>query len=74
MGRSDFEKAMIQRFKDAGFPYTAAYIEKFGDHLNPWFSDGKPFDEKKEAFYKKCVEEGYPWNYYVDEPEGDEIL
>ena len=58
--------------RDLGFPYTAKYFEKYGlQNRSPWFFKG--FSKESEAFYKKCVEEGHPWNYYQDDPE-DAVL
>ena len=70
---TDTDKKTAKIMREAGYEYTAAYIEMFGgDMMNPWFWNGA--NDKTETFYKKCVEEGHPWNYYVDEPPKDAAL
>ena len=71
MGRNDDMIAGAMR--KAGFPYTADYILMFGrDKMNPWFINGA--NEKTEQFYKRCVEEKHPWDYYMDAPDEGAIL
>ncbi len=61
------DKAIADLMREQGFPHTADYIGMFGaGNMNPWFR--KP-DEKTEAFYKRCVDEKHPWDYYVDPPK-----
>ncbi len=64
---------MADMMRKRGFPYTADYIEMFGmDNMNPWFRNGA--NEKTEAFYKQCVEEKRPWDYFIDPPDDDVVL
>ena len=59
---------MAKNARERGFEYTAQYIEKFGaDKLNPAFIQG--FNAKTEEFYKKCVTEGHPFDYYFEFPD-----
>ena len=59
---------IVNFLRNQGFEYTAKYVEMFGsDNMNPNFW-GK-LDKEKEAFYKMCVEEKRPWDYFVDPPE-----
>lgn len=62
----DFERLLASHVRESGFEYAAQYIETFGKNLNPWFWDG--MDDYTEEFYKRCVEEKHPWDYYVDPP------
>lgn len=65
---SEIDKELADALRKSGFPYKAKYVEMFGsDNMNPWFW-GKT-TKKEEAFYKTCVEEKHPWDYYVDPPE-----
>lgn len=67
------EKVLIKQLKKLGLHYQARYIEMFGEeNLNPWFIRGG--NEATESFYKMCVEEKHPWDFYVDPPEEDDIL
>ncbi len=70
---SDKDKALIEFLEDQGFKYTAKYVAKFGsDNMNPWFW-GKQ-SQNAESFYKTCVEEGHPWDFYVDAPTDETVL
>ena len=70
---SQNDKEIAELVRKAGYPYTADYIEMFGQkQMNPWFTRGA--NEKTELFYKRCVEEQHPWDYYVDGPDGSVIL
>ena len=61
------DKLLAEVVRGSGFPQLAAYIEMFGaKNTNPWFWRGS--NEKTEAFYKKCVEEKHPWDFYMDAP------
>ena len=67
------DKGLADILRKEGYPYTAEYVEKFGvGNMNPNFWG--PMNEKKEEFYKRCVEEGHPWDYYVEEPPEGAIL
>ena len=70
---TDLDKKVAGQMKKLGFHYTAKYIEKFGvDNMNPWFTKG--VTDASESFYKKCVEENHPWDYYDDPPEPGDII
>lgn len=73
---SEQEREAIKMLEECGLPYTAKYLEMFGleDGGNPWFSNGRNNRERQEEFYKKCVEEGHPWDYYVEASPEDAIL
>lgn len=65
------DKAMIKvassELRSKGYPYTAQYIEMFGgDNLCPSFRKPSP---EAEEFYRKCVEEGHPWDWYFEFPD-----
>ena len=70
----EYDKSFLEAIKNSGLKYTAAYIERFGSDLNPWFANGMGNRKRQEGFYKRCVEEGHPWDYYVDAPPEDVIL
>lgn len=61
-------KKYADALREMGFPWQAKYIEKFGDDLDPGYSWRKP-NKQSEAFYKICVEEGHPWDWYHEYPE-----
>ena len=66
-------ETMANVMRKAGFPHTADYILMFGvDNMNPWFINGA--NEETELFYKRCVEEKHPWDYYMDAPEESAVL
>ncbi len=69
--RTDYDKDLANALKEAGMPNTAAYIEMFGDDLPSMWSWTT---EKKEAFFKQCVEEKHPWDYYLDSDDEDAVL
>lgn len=59
------ERANIENLRERGFIYAAKYSEMFGyDRLCPYFINGHR--DTTEKFYKKCVEEGNPWDYYCE--------
>jgi hypothetical protein len=61
-------KLLTKHLRDTGGEYKAQYIEKFGvDNLCPVFWNGNT--KASEHFYKKCVEEGHPWDWYFDLPD-----
>ena len=61
------DKLIAEILREKGAPHLADYIEMFGsDNTNPWFWRGS--NEKTEEFYKKCVEEKHPWDFYMDAP------
>ena len=69
METSKQSQEMAKILKSAGRPHTAEYIEMFGEkNLCPFFWR-KPAKEQ-EAFYKKCVDEMRPWDYFIETPEG----
>lgn len=62
-------QTIASSLKEEGFEYTAKYVEMFGyDNMNPAFVQGA--NSQTEKFYKRCVEEGHPWDWYFDFPEG----
>ena len=80
MGKSNQEneyeeavKAIAEEFRKNKQPNTAAYVEMFGLNLSPWFYHLTPVSEK-EAFYKRCVEEGHPWDWYQSDVPEDATL
>ena len=66
--------AFVEMLKENGWTYTAKYMEIFDDGGNPWFANGRMNKEAQEQFYKKCVEEGHPWDYYEEAPPDDAIF
>lgn len=70
---SDVVQMIAEEFRNNGQPNTAAYVEKFGLNLSPWFYHLTPV-EVKEAFYKRCVEEGHPWDWYQSDMPVDATL
>lgn len=71
--RSEAERAEIAfwsaKYREMGFEYTARYLEMFGMRAtDPGFTRG--INDSAEEFYKKCVEEGHPYNWYHQYPEG----
>lgn len=74
--RSEAEKAEIAvlsaAFREKGYEYSARYLEMFGKRaMDPGFHQG--INQTVEAFYKKCVEEIHPYNWYHQYTK-DEIL
>lgn len=70
---SEKDRAVADAMRKRGYPNTADYIEMFGsDNMNPWFWKGPT--KQSDEFYKQCVAEKRPWNYYAEEPEKDAIL
>ncbi len=64
---SDIRKDVAENLRKRGFPNAAKYVEMFGiENLCPSF---RKVDEKAEKFYKNCVEEGHPWDWYFEFPE-----
>ena len=64
---NESNEATVDYFRRSGYEYAAQYVEMFGIRkLNPWFWHG--MNERTEAFYKRCVEEKKPWDYYSDPP------
>ena len=62
------DKAMADIAREEGFEYTAQYIENFGaSALNPSFFRG--FSEQAEEFYKYCVLNGHPYDYFFEFPD-----
>ena len=62
-------KEFSESLAEAGFEYASKYVLKFGPDLMP-----APFgQEKNEAKYKRCLEEGHPWDYYWELPPDDVI-
>lgn len=60
-------KEAVKEINSLGYPFTAKYVEKYGlDGLCPSFR--KPSREAEE-FYRKCVEEGHPWDWYFEFPD-----
>lgn len=64
----DINKQIADTLRDMGFPWQAKYVEMFGDNLDPGYSWRKP-NKQSEAFYKICVEEGHPWDWYHEYPD-----
>lgn len=64
----DFTKECAKILREEGFPWQAKYIETFDGDLDPSYSWRKP-NKASEAFYKICVEEGHPWDWYHEYPE-----
>lgn len=63
------DKMIADDFREQGFEYTARYVEMFGmEAWNPAFIKGA--SKETEAFYKDCVEEGHPYDWYFEFPEG----
>ncbi len=61
-------KLIVDALRKRGLEYTARYIEMFGaDNMCPSY---RKLDNKAEKFYKNCVEEGHPWDWYFEFPEG----
>lgn len=64
---TDIDKIVAKNLKERGFEYTSKYVEMFGSTgMCPSFR--KP-SKASEKFYKKCVEEGHPWDWYFQFPE-----
>lgn len=64
---NDVEKIIIKSLKERKLLYTAKYIEMFGiDDMCPSF---RTLDDRAEHFYKDCVKEGHPWDWYFEFPE-----
>ncbi len=64
---NDAIKFATERLRNRGFKYMAKYIEMFGyESLNPSYT--KPC-ESAEKFYKDCVEEGHPYDWYFEFPD-----
>lgn len=62
------DEMAAEHLRKNGYPFTAKYIEMFGhDNLNPAFP--KREADRAEEFYKKCVEEGHPWDWYYEFPD-----
>lgn len=60
---SKIDEIFAAEFRRNGYEYTAQYVEKFGmEKWEPSFRRGA--NQETEDFYKKCVEEGHPWDYY----------
>ena len=70
--KQEYNKKIADCFRENGFPYTAQYIEMFQGNMNPWFW-GAP-NKGTEDFYKRCVEEGHEWDWYVDPPDYDNVV
>lgn len=63
------DKLIAESIRNNGFPITATYIEMFGMKAwNPAFTKGP--SKQTEEFYKNCVEEGHPYDWYFEFPEG----
>lgn len=61
------EEILVDRLRGRGLPYTAKYVEMFGmDNMCPSF---RKLDKSAEEFYKNCVQEGHPWDWYFEFPE-----
>lgn len=57
-----------EQLRKEGFEYSARYVETFGKVLwNPAFCRG--VTPQVEQFYKKCVDEGHPYDWYFEFPE-----
>ena len=70
--RSEAEKAEIAALsaacREMGYEYSARYLELFGKRaMDPGFTHG--INQAVEAFYKKCVEELHPYNWYHQYPK-----
>ena len=66
---TELDKQAAAVFRKKGFEYTARYVEMFGmEAWNPAFHQGA--NKETEAFYKNCVEEGHPYDWYFEFPEG----
>lgn len=70
--RSETEKAEIAILsatcREMGYEYSARYIEMFGKRaMDPGFYHG--INQAAEKFYKKCVEELHPYNWYHQYPK-----
>ena len=62
------DKLIAEECRKKGFEYTARYIEMFGmEAWNPSFISGA--NKRTEEFYKQCVEEGHPYDWYFEFPE-----
>lgn len=62
------DKAYIEQAKELDCPYQAKYVEMFGvEALNPAYWRG--IRKNYESFYKDCVEEGHPWDWYFEFPD-----
>ena len=59
---------IASKAREHGYEYTAKYIEMFGMKAwNPSFTKG--LCGQAEEYYKKCVEEGHPYDWYIEYPE-----
>lgn len=70
--RSKSEQAAIdvaaETMRELGYEYTARYIETYGMRAwYPGFTHG--VNREVEKFYRKCVEEGHPYNWYYPYPK-----
>ncbi len=63
---TDTEKAAVKSLEERGFPNTAKYVEMFGLNFCPSF---RGVNKEAEEFYKNCVDEGHPWDWYFEFPE-----
>lgn len=64
---SKHTKSIADAYREMGYPYMAQYVETFGEDMNPALSARGP-SKAAENFYRRCVEEGRPWDYYASFP------
>ena len=65
---TELDKMVASLHRKRGFEYTARYVEMFGvDAWCPSFIRGA--NKETESFYKKCVEEGHPYDWYFEFPD-----
>ena len=68
MAKTSMDAKIAANLRDKGFPFTAEYVERFGaEGMNPAYSRGP--SKGSEEFYKKCVTEGHPWDWYFEFPD-----
>lgn len=67
LSKSDCE-FIAKELEEAGFPWKAEYIRRFGYDLDPsfWYNS-----KGSESFYKKCVIENHAWDWYHDTPPNE---
>ncbi len=66
------DRDIAKSLAENGQKHTADYVLMFGsDNMNPWLV--RATADKREEFYKKCVEEQHPWYFYVDPPEEGDL-
>ncbi len=65
MAKEKISKEFKELLEKRGLVYAAQYFEKYGMD-NPF-----PAMNPKEAekIYRVCLEEGHPWDYFIDVPD-----